>query len=194
LGGVPRLRRAAVIGAGARATSLAAALARAGLEVDLATGAGGGAAASRANGAEPRAVTRADLPDGVRVTPASALELQHHDVVFIAVPARELPEAVAAHAPRIPGRAGVVLVRPPATGSPAGGEAEPFHARAVASLHVAGDASEPLSPGDAVVVACPDGAFLAQIAEVLRRAGLKVKRTSDETETTASRPRRRRAA
>jgi 1-acyl-sn-glycerol-3-phosphate acyltransferase len=194
LGGLPRLRRAAVIGAGPRGSGLAAALARAGLEVDLVARAADQGTGSRANGGGAHLPAGVDLPDGVRVAGAGELELHHHDVVFFAVPARDLHAAVAAHAADIPGRAGVVLVCPPAVESPAAGAAEHVHARAVACLHVAGEASDPLGQGDPVVAACADGAFLAQVSDVLRRAGLKVKRTSDVTETTATRPRRSRAA
>jgi 1-acyl-sn-glycerol-3-phosphate acyltransferase len=195
LGGLPRLRRAAVIGAGARGASLAGTLGRAGLEVDLAAGIAEQAAASRSNGGGERALPAVDLPGGVRVVRASELDLQHHDVVFFAVPARDLRAEVAAHAERIPGRAGVVLVCPPATQSPAGDAAERVHARAVVTLHVAGDESDPiLGPDDPVVAAGSDAPFIAQIADVLRRAGVKVKRTSDVTEPTTNRARRKRAA
>jgi hypothetical protein len=136
-----------------------------------------------------------ELPGGVRVVRASELDLQHHDVVFFAVHARDLRAEVAAHAERIPGRAGVVLLCPPATQSPAGDAAERVRARAVVTLHVAGDESDPiLGRDDPVVAAGSDAPFMAQIADVLRRAGLKVKRSGDVTEPTTNRARRKRAA
>jgi 1-acyl-sn-glycerol-3-phosphate acyltransferase len=81
LGGLPPIRRAAVIGTGARAADLAGALAGAGVEVD-------------------RAAARADVAD---------LELSRHDLVVLAVPPRALPELVAAHGARIPQRAGLLV-------------------------------------------------------------------------------------
>ncbi|MEA2317807.1 MAG: glycerol-3-phosphate dehydrogenase [Solirubrobacteraceae bacterium] len=195
LGGLPPLRRAAVIGSGPRGASLAGALARAGLEVDLAIRASEPATGSRTNGAGDCALPPAEPPDGVRVTLASELELRDHDVVFFAVPARELPEALAAHAQQVPSRAGVVLVRPPAAGSQAAEAPGPVPGRAVVSLHVAGDASEPLAvPGEPVVADGFDEAFLAQLTDALRRAGLKVTRATGRTPTTTTRARRSRAA
>jgi glycerol-3-phosphate dehydrogenase (NAD(P)+) len=194
LGGVPRLRRAAVIGTGARASSLAAALARGGLEVDLALDVSGGAAQD-ANGhrAGDLALSRGDVPERVRAVSASALELGHHDLVVFAVPPRVLPAAAAAHAGSVPGRAGVVLVLPPAAQTPAGGDLG-AGARAVATLHAAGEPSAPLAPGDPVMLAGTDEAFLTQVCDVLRRGGLKVTRAGGETETSTARARRSRAA
>jgi glycerol-3-phosphate dehydrogenase (NAD(P)+) len=77
LGGLPPLRRAAVIGDGAAGTSLARMLTRAGLDVELHA--------------------------------AGDLELSRHDLVCFAVPAAELPAAVAKHGAHIPRRAGVLV-------------------------------------------------------------------------------------
>jgi glycerol-3-phosphate dehydrogenase (NAD(P)+) len=95
LGGVPRLRRAAVIGAGARGTALAVALARAGLEVDLGTRSADAAARIGAAGANEPELPGVPLPDGVRVVRAADLELDHHDLVAFAVPPGPLSDAVA---------------------------------------------------------------------------------------------------
>jgi 1-acyl-sn-glycerol-3-phosphate acyltransferase len=177
LGGLPRLRRAAVIGAGARGTALAVALARAGLEVDLGTRSGQDAARIGAAGANEQELPGVPLPDGVNVVRAADLELDHHDLVAFAVPARELPATVAADGERIPARAGVVL---------AGGGAEQIacvaehvRSRAVAAIAVPDGPPAMLTDGAAVVVASADAAFLAQVADALRAAGLAVARTRD---------------
>jgi glycerol-3-phosphate dehydrogenase (NAD(P)+) len=164
LGGLPRPRRAAVIGAGPGGTSLAAALARAGLEVDLADAPG--------DAGRPAVAPTA----GVRPVAAGELELERHDLVCFAVAPRDLPAAVAAHGNRIPGRAGVlVLSAPPAGPVPAGYVAERVRARAVAALGAAGT----LAAGEPLVLACPDRALLAQLGRLLRAAGLDARRTTD---------------
>jgi glycerol-3-phosphate dehydrogenase (NAD(P)+) len=177
LGGVPRLRRAAVIGAGARGTALAVALARAGLEVDLGTRSAQDAARIGAAGANAHELPAIPLPDGVNVVPATDIELDHHDLVAFAVPPRELPAAVAALGERIPARAGVAI---------AGGDAEQIayvadrvRSRAVAAIAMPGGAPAAMADGAAVVVASADAAFPAQVADALKAAGLAVTRTRD---------------
>jgi glycerol-3-phosphate dehydrogenase (NAD(P)+) len=183
LGGLPRLRRAAVIGAGARGTGLAVALARAGLEVDLGARTAQRAAQIGSAGVNQRDLPGVPLPDGVRVVRAADLELQHHDLVCLAVPARDLPAVVAAHGGRIPARAGVVVLTrgpvPPGDAPAAAYVAERVGTRAVASLGGAGDAASALAGGAALVVASADEAFLAQLAAVLAAGGLDVERTTD---------------
>ena len=173
LGGAPRVRRAAVIGAGTWGTSLALALARAGLEVDLGTRAG------------EQPVTAEPLPDAVSVLPAEEIALAHHDLICLAVGARELPAVVQELGPSIPERAGVLvrakgLVAPLGT-LPCAYVAERTKAHAVACLGGPGAAAEELSRGDALVVACASQPFLGQIADVLRVARFEVQRTTDVT-------------
>ena len=100
LGGLPPLRRAAVIGGGSWGTAIAVALARAGIDVDL-------GCRTRAQ-ADLMAATRAPTtttcpastcPERVRPMRAADLELGRHDLVAFAVPAAELP-AVARRARR----------------------------------------------------------------------------------------------
>jgi 1-acyl-sn-glycerol-3-phosphate acyltransferase len=182
LGGTPSIRRAAVIGAGSAGTAIAAALARAGYEVDLGTRTSEQAAALRA----PRRATGVRLPDGVAVQPAADIELAHHDLVCFAVPARALPAAVAEHGPRIPARAGIVVLSrglvPPLGTLPTAYVAERTEARAIAGVRaVAGEAATALVEGGAVVAACHDDAFLAQLSDVLDAAGFEVQSTSDVT-------------
>ena len=110
LGGLPPLRRAAVIGAGSWGTAVAVMLARAGLEVDLGCRTREQAETLAASGRNDRYLPGVELPDGVHVLRAAELELSRHDLVCFAVPAGALPAAVAAHASHIPSRAGVLVL------------------------------------------------------------------------------------
>jgi glycerol-3-phosphate dehydrogenase (NAD(P)+) len=181
LGGLPRLRRAAVIGAGATGTALAVALARAGLEVDLGART---AEDARRIGAAGRndALPGVPLPDGVAVAPAADIELQHHDLVAFALPPRRLAAAVAAHGERIPGRAGVLVagagLAPADADALVARVAGPTGGRALAYLAAPEDAGA-LTSGAAVAVASADAPFLAQVAAALRAAGLDVSRCPD---------------
>jgi glycerol-3-phosphate dehydrogenase (NAD(P)+) len=173
LGGTPQVRRAAVIGAGSWGTSLALALARAGLEVDLGTR------------ADERPATTEPLPDSVTVHAASDIALAHHDLICLAVPPRELPSVMDEIGPSIPERAGV-LVRakglvPPLGTLPCAYVGERTQARAVACLGGPGAAAGLLAPRSALVVASTSESFLAQIADVLRVARFEVQRTTDVT-------------
>jgi 1-acyl-sn-glycerol-3-phosphate acyltransferase len=202
LGGLPRLRRAAVIGAGAWGTGLAVALARAGLEVDLGTHTAGQAGRIGAAGRNEHDLPGVPLPDGVAVVRAAGLQLEHHDLVVFAVPARDLPAAVAAHAERIPARAKVLVLAngpvPPAGTTPTASVAKRARVCAVACLAAGGEPAGAFADGAAVAVGSDDAAFRAQLADVLRAAGLDVTATRDldtvRPAPTTNRPRRPRAA
>src|SRR3954451_24482983 len=71
LGGIPPLRRAAVIGAGSWGTALATVLAKAGVEVELGCRTGEQADAMTASGVNDRYLPGLDLPEGVRVRKAT---------------------------------------------------------------------------------------------------------------------------
>ena len=122
------------------------------------------------------------LPDGINALPAARIELEHHDLVVLAVPAHALPAAVGAYGGRIPARAGVlVLARglvPPADALPTAYVAERVRARAVGCLAGPG-ADGALAEGAAIVAAAEDEPFLAQVAAVLRAAGLDVTTTRE---------------
>ena len=174
LGGTPRVRRAAVIGADAWGTSLALALARAGLEVDLGTA------------RRPAAARRPSrCPTPISVHPRGRHRARP--------PRPHLPRRRRARAARgraglgasIPERAGVLvrakgLVAPLGT-LPCAYVAERTKAHAVACLGGPGAAADELSRGDALVVACATQPFLGQIADVLRVARFEVQRTTDVT-------------
>lgn len=185
LGGLPAVRRAAIIGAGSWGTSLAVCLARAGLEVDLGCRTREQAvklAASRENEAYLPGVA---LPDRIRVVRAADLELGGHDLVCLAVPARALPAVLAAHGERITQRAGVVVLSkglvPPLGTLPSAYAAERVRARAVGVLGGPAHADEVLEHGASIVLASVDAAFSRQLADSLAAAGLDVTSTSDVT-------------
>jgi 1-acyl-sn-glycerol-3-phosphate acyltransferase len=148
LGGLPPLRRAAVIGAGEEGRSLADKLARAGLEVDL-----GSRTAEQAEGEPPHR--------RVSVLPARELELSRHDLVVFAVPEAALPAAVSAHAGSIAPRSGVLV-----TSNGASYVSERVRAWAVGTL------TDP--DGGGLVLAARDRAFARQVTGALGAAGFDV--------------------
>jgi glycerol-3-phosphate dehydrogenase len=185
LGGLPPLRRAAVVGAGTWGTALAVALARAGLEVELGCRTAEQADQLARERENARYLPGVEVPEVVTVVRASALKLAAQDLVCFAVPARALPAAVAAHAERIPSRAGVLVVSkgvaPPLGTLPSAFVAERVHARAVACLAGPAHAAEALTNGASLVVASVDGALTRQLADTLSSAGFDVHRSADVT-------------
>jgi len=170
LGGLPPLRRAAVIGAGPGGTSIAVMLARAGLAVDLGT-------------REQRRPAGVDLPASVNVLRASELELSRHDLVCFAVPAAWLQAAVAAHAPQIPRRAGVLVLSrglvAPLGALPAAYVAERTESWAVGVLGGPVQPAAAANGGASLVVAAADAAFRRQVADALAAAGFDAVSTPD---------------
>ena len=185
LGGLPPIRRAAIVGAGTWGTSLAVCLARAGFDVDLGCRTreqAAALAAARENQAYLPGVT---LPESVKVLRAAELELGGHDLVCLAVPAKSLPSALAAHGERIPRRAGLLVLSkglvPPLGTLPSAFAAQRCGARAVAVLGGPAHAAEVLAHGACVVLASPNGGFARQVADALGAAGLDVSITTDVT-------------
>jgi 1-acyl-sn-glycerol-3-phosphate acyltransferase len=183
LGGLPPIRRAAVIGAGTWGTGLAVGLARAGLEVELGCRTREQVdelAASREN---ERYLPGVTLPNSVRVLRAADLELSGHDLVCVAVPARALASVLAAHGERIPRRAGLLLlckgVVPPLGVVPSEFVSSRSRARAIAVLGGPAHAADALEHGASVVLATADQGFGRQLADVLGAAGLEVSITRD---------------
>jgi 1-acyl-sn-glycerol-3-phosphate acyltransferase len=183
LGGLPPIRRAAVIGAGTWGTGLAVGLARAGLEVELGCRTREQVAELEAGRENERYLPGVPLPVSVRVTRAAELELCGHDLVCLAVPARALPAVLAAHGERIPRRAGLLVlckgVVPPLGTVPSEFVAQRCHARAIAALGGPSHAADALEHGASVVVASEDRAFARQLADALTTAGLDVSITTD---------------
>ena len=185
LGGLPPVRRVAIIGAGTWGTSLAVCLARAGLEVDLGCRTHEQALAVHSSRENPRYLPGVTLPDSIRVVRAADLGPEGHDIVCMAVPAKALPAVLAAHGGRISSRIGVLVVSkglvPPLATLPAAFAAERCNARAVAVLGGPAHAAEMLEHGASVVLASLNAAFTTQLADALRTAGLDVTTTNDVT-------------
>jgi glycerol-3-phosphate dehydrogenase (NAD(P)+) len=185
LGGLPPVRRVAIIGAGAWGTSLAVCLSRAGLEVDLGCRTQDQTQVLQSTRENARYLPGVKLPDAVRVLRASDLSPEGHDIVCLTVPAKALPAVLAAHGGRIPRRVGVVIVSkgvvPPLGTLPAAFAAERCNARAVAVLGGPAHAGEMLERGGSVVIASLDGGFARQLGDALGAARLDVSITTDVT-------------
>jgi glycerol-3-phosphate dehydrogenase (NAD(P)+) len=183
LGGVAPIRRAAVVGAGSWGTGLAVALARAGVDVDLGTRTPQQADLLAETRTNDKYLPGLSLPDNVHVQRCADLELAHHDLVVFAVPARALPEALAAHGAAVPGRAGVVVAAkglvPPLGTLPGAYVSERTHARAVACLGGPAHAADAMDHGAALVVGSTDKGFARQLGDLLARAGLYVETSTD---------------
>jgi 1-acyl-sn-glycerol-3-phosphate acyltransferase len=183
LGGLPPIRRAAVIGAGHRGTRLAICLARAGFDVDLGCRTQEQADAlvrSRVNESHLSAV---ELPAKVAVMPAARIELAGHDLVCLALPAGALPEVLAIHGDRITRRSALMLLSdglvPPDGTLPSAYVAQRTGARAVGVLGGPSHAADLLDPGARVLVASHDAGYAKQLAEALRAARLDVSISED---------------
>jgi 1-acyl-sn-glycerol-3-phosphate acyltransferase len=185
LGGLAPIRRVAIIGAGNWGTSLAVALSRGGLEVDLGCRTHEQVAEIRSTGENERYLPGVKLPDSVRVMRAAELNPEGHDLVCLAVPAKSLPAVLAAHGERISRRLGLVVVSkglvPPLATLPAAFVAERCNARAVAVLGGPAHAAEMLERGASVVVASLDKGFARQLRDALVQAKLDVSTTPDVT-------------
>ena len=185
LGGAAALRRTLVVGAGSWGTSLAVALSRAGLEVELGCRTEDQALLLSATRCNERYLPGVTLPDSIRVTRASQLSFAQADLVCLAVPSSALPQTVAAHGRSISSRAGVLvlskgLVAPLGT-LPSAYVAERVDARAIACLGGPSHAADALAHGAAVVVGSVDGTFAVQLSKILQVAGFGTTCTSDIT-------------
>ena len=185
LGGLPPIRRVAIIGAGRAGTSLAVSLAKAGFDVELGCRTHGQVAAIRSSRRNQRYLPNLVLPDSIRVDRAADLDLGDQDLICLAVPARALPNVVAAHAERIPRRAGLLVLAeglvPPLRSLPSAFVAERVSARAVAVIGGPAHAAGVLEHGASVVVASLDRGFARHLRDALGRAGFDVSKTDDVT-------------
>jgi glycerol-3-phosphate dehydrogenase (NAD(P)+) len=183
LGGLPPLRRAAVIGAGSWGTAVATMLARAGLEVDLGCRTAEQAAEIGRSRVNAEYLPGVELPEAINVMRASELELSRHDLVCFAVPAAALPGAVAAHAGAIPERTGVLVMSkglvPPLGLAPSAYVAERVGSWAVGALAGPAHAAAALSDGASLVVGASEPAFGRQVTDALTAAGFDAGYTRD---------------
>jgi glycerol-3-phosphate dehydrogenase (NAD(P)+) len=185
LGGLPPMRRAAVIGAGSWGTAVAVLLARGGLEVQLATRSAAHAAEIEEAGENRRYLEGVRLPDSVRVRQASEVELAGLDLVCLAIPSGSLPQAVGAIADRIGSRSAMLLLTKglisPLGQLPAEYVGERVRARAIACLGGPAHAREAVSGSAALVLGSADLDLRKQLGVVFDRAGLVCERSPDIT-------------
>jgi glycerol-3-phosphate dehydrogenase (NAD(P)+) len=183
MGGLPPMRRAAVIGAGSWGTAVAVLLARGGLEVQLGARTAEQAAEMVEAGENRRYLEGVELPDSALVRPASEIELAGLDLVCLAIPSGSLPQAVGAIADRVSDRSSVLLLTKglvdPLGQLPAEYVGERIRARAVASLGGPAHAREAVSGSAALVLASADPDLRDQLGEVFDRAGLVCERSRD---------------
>ncbi len=175
LGGMPPLRKAAVIGAGAWGTSVALALHRAGLDVQLGCRTEEQAAELKATGVNAHYLPGHSV-DGLDIRSDTDLTLQDTDLVVLAVPSRALPDVVRTHGAAIPRRAGVLilskgLVAPDAL-TPTQYLSNELDVRAFSCLGGPGHAADALEHGASLVVASDDRDFAAQLQQTLLLGGL----------------------
>ncbi len=183
MGGLPPLRRAAVIGAGSWGTAVAVLLERAGLEVQLGARTAEQAAEMIEAGENARYLAGVELPDSLLVRPAAEIELAGLDLVCLAIPSGSLPQAVGAIADRVSDRSSVLLLTKgliaPLGQLPAEYVGERVRARAVASLGGPAHAREAVSGSAALVLASADADLRDQLGEVFDRAGFVCERSRD---------------
>jgi glycerol-3-phosphate dehydrogenase len=183
LGGLPPLRKAAVVGAGSAGTATATLLARAGLDVQLGCRNADHADRIAATGENEDYLPGIELPDNVVPTTLADIEFAGVDLVVLAVPSSSLPQVVGSLGARIGDRSAVLalskgLVQPLGT-LPTRYVSERVGARAVAFLGGPSHAAESVDRGAHVVLASSDAALRDQLGEVLTKAGLDVERTDD---------------
>jgi 1-acyl-sn-glycerol-3-phosphate acyltransferase len=185
MGGLPPMRRAAVIGAGSWGTAVAVLLARGGLEVQLGARTAEQAAELVKAGENRRYLEGVELPDSILVRPAAEIELAGLDLLCMAIPSGSLPQAVGAVADRVSDRCSVLLLTKglvaPLGQLPSEYVGERIRARAVASLGGPAHAREAVSGSAALVLGSGDADLRDQLGEVFDRAGLVCERSRDVT-------------
>ncbi|HEY0319072.1 MAG TPA: 1-acyl-sn-glycerol-3-phosphate acyltransferase [Solirubrobacterales bacterium] len=185
LGGLPPMRRAAVIGAGSWGTAVAVLLARGGLEVQLGARTPERVAELVEQGENRRYLPDIALPESIDVRPASEIELAGLDLICLAIPSKSLPQAVGTIADRVSGRSSVLLLTKgliaPQGQLPAEYVGERVRARAIACLGGPAHAREAVSGSAALVLGSADQDLRDQLGEVFDRAGLVCERSGDVT-------------
>jgi glycerol-3-phosphate dehydrogenase (NAD(P)+) len=185
LGGLPPMRRAAVIGAGSWGTAVAVLLARGGLDVQLGTRTAEQAVELNAARENRRYLPGVALPGSLRVRQSGKIELAGTDLVCLAIPSSSLPQAVGAIADRVGDRAALLLLTkgliPPRGQLPAEYVGERVRARGIACLGGPAHAREAVSGSAALVLGSADADLRTQLGEVFDRAGLVCERSGDVT-------------
>lgn len=185
IGGLPPMRRAAVIGAGSWGTSVAVLLARGGLEVQLGCRTLAQAEAIAASRENERYLPGVNLPDGIDVRDQAGIELGGVDLVCLAVPSSAYPEVVESIRGRTGDRAGILLLAKgliaPDGELPSEYVRDRVRVRGIACLGGPAHAREAASGSAALVLGTRDGDFQAQLGDVFDRAGLLCERSDDVT-------------
>ena len=183
LGGLPPMRKAAVIGGGSWGTAVAVLLARGGVEVQLGCRTAEQAAEISETRENQRYLPGIHLPEAISVKRASEIELAGLDLVCFAVPSAALPAAVGAQGEKIGARTAVLLLSkglvPPLGTLPSEYVTDRVRARALASLGGPAHAKEAASGTAALALASGDPDLRAQLGDVFDRAGLICERTAD---------------
>jgi glycerol-3-phosphate dehydrogenase (NAD(P)+) len=183
LGGLPPLRKAAVIGAGSWGTAMAVLLARGGLEVQLGCRTREQAEAIAAGRENERYLPNVRLDDRIAVKRAADIELAGIDLVCLAVPSAGLPAAVGGLADRIGQRSALLLLTKglvaPMGALPTEYVAERVRGRAIACLGGPAHAREATAGTAALVLGSADRDLRAQLGDVFDRAGFVCERTGD---------------
>ena len=183
LGGLPPLRKAAVIGAGSWGTAMAVLLARGGLDVQLGCRTRDRAKELAERRENERYLPGVALPERVSVKRTADIELAGTDLICLAVPSSGLPAVAASLADRIGQRTAVLLLTKglvaPLGALPTDYVSDRVRARAFASLGGPALAGEAAVGTAALVLGSADADLRAQLGDVFDRAGLICERTPD---------------
>lgn len=183
LGGLPPMRKAAVIGGGSWGTAVAVLLARGGVEVQLGCRSAEQAEAVARARENEQYLPGIHLADGISIHKASEIEVAGLDLVCFAVPSASLPAAVGALGEKIGSRTAVLLLSkgmvPPLGTLPSEYVTDRVRARALASLGGPAHAKEAAAGNAALALASEDADLRAQLGDVFNRAGLICERSDD---------------
>jgi glycerol-3-phosphate dehydrogenase (NAD(P)+) len=183
LGGLPPLRKAAVIGAGSWGTAVAVLLARGGLEVALGTRTEEKADLINRKRENEEYLPGVKLPEGLEVKRASEIELAGCDLICLAVPSAALPNVVGSLGDRIGSRSSVLMLSKgfvqPMGALPSEYVSERIRARALACLGGPAHAREAAAGMAALVLGSSDPDLRTMLGEVFDRAGLVCERSED---------------
>ncbi len=183
LGGLPPLRKAAVIGAGSWGTAVAVLLARGGLEVELGTRTDEKAEHIRRKRENEEYLAGVKLPEGIVVKRSTEIELAGCDLICLAVPSSALPNVVGALGDRIGSRASILMLSKgfvaPMGALPSEYVAERVRSRAIACLGGPAHAREATAGMAALVLGSSDADLRTMLGEVFERAGLVCERSDD---------------
>lgn len=183
IGGLPPVRRAAVIGAGSWGTAIAVLLARGGLDVQLGTRNPERAEEIVAGRANERYLPGVRLPEAIEVRAYEEIELGGVDLICLAIPSKALPEVMGSLAPKLGERAAVLMLSKglvaPEGELPSTYVGNRVKVRAIACLGGPAHAREAISGSAALVLGSHDSDLRAQLGAVFDTAGLVCERSDD---------------